>query len=893
MSTVAPDRTDAGPAGPLSAQVAAPVRRFLRTEAGSAGLLLAATIAALLWANLSDTYTAFWDTELAISVGDHVLSLSLQHWVNDGLMVFFFFVVGLEVKRELVMGELTDRRRAAVPLAAAITGLAVPALVYVAFNPSGPAAHAWGVVISTDTAFLLGVLVLIGPACSTQLRLFLLTLAVADDVGALAVIAVFYTDDLAIGPLLLAAGGLALMAVMRFWLQVWRGPAYLVVGVGVWLAMYASGVHPTIAGVVIALLSPAYPPQRDEVEEAERLTRAYRQSPSPEYARAARLGIERTVSANERLQLLFRPWSSYVIVPIFALANAGVTLDAATITESATSPVTLGIIAGLVLGKLVGILGGSAAAVGLRLGVLAPGLRFSQLAGGAALSGIGFTISLFIVDLALEEPALADQARVGVLAASVLAALLGWALFRISDLLRGPDAERRPTELDPPVDLERDHVRGPADAPFTLVEFGDFECPFCGRSTGVVDELRERFGDRLRYVFRHVPLVDPHPHAELAAEASEAAAAQGRFWEMHDRLFRHQDELRAVDLLDHAAAIGLDVERFARDLGSGRFAARVREDAASAEASGVEGTPTFFVNGVRHTGPTDTASLAAALGDPGPPRAPVRGARVSVALDQPGRVEIGDRVDAASLPADPPETPDDGSYPRLTVDQIAILERHGTRRTVEPGDVLFREGDPGYDLFVVLTGRTGILERAGTPEQQLVKVSGAGRFLGELNLLGREPVFLTAVAVTPGEVLAVPVPGLKAAFAESAELRDLVVRTFLLRRSRLLRFAAELRIVGHAGDAATVELRTLAQERGVAVSVLDPDEDGDGTAALLDELGIDGAGDASGSGGSNKVLPIALWHDEVLLRPTPDELGALLDERPSAGDADADPTHTP
>lgn len=869
MSTAAPQRTAAGP---LTAQVAEPVRRFLRTEAGSAGLLLAATVAALLWANLSPSYAAFWATEFAVRVGDHELALDLRHWVNDGLMVFFFFVVGLEVKRELVMGDLTDRRRAAVPLAAAVTGLVVPALVYLAVNPSGPAAHAWGVVISTDTAFLLGVLVLVGPACPTQLRLFLLTLAVADDVGALAVIAAFYTEDLALGPLVLAAAGLVLMAVMRFWLRLWRGPAYLVVGVAIWVAMHESGVHPTIAGVVIALLSPAHPPQRDEVEEAERLTRAYRQSPSPEYARAARLGIERTVSANERLQLLFRPWSSYVIVPIFALANAGVTLDAATIATAATSPVTVGIVAGLVLGKLLGILAGAAAAVGLRLGVLAPGLRFGQLAGGAALSGIGFTISLFIVDLALDDdPALADQARVGVLSASLLAALLGWAIFRIADLLRG-DAPRRPTRLDPPVDPERDHVRGPVDAPLTLVEFGDFECPFCGRATGVVDELRERFGPRLRYVFRHVPLVEPHPHAELAAEAAEAAAAQGRFWEMHDKLFRHQDRLRAVDLLDHAAAIGLDVERFAADLGSGRFGARVREDAASAEASGVEGTPTFFVNGVRHVGPTDAASLAAALGDaepaPRPPTAPLP------ALGDPGGNGVGDRIDPALLPVDEPETPDPGGvYPRLTPEQLAVLRRHGTVRAVAPGDVLFREGDPGYDFFVVLSGRVVVLEHAGRPEQRVIAVSGPGRFLGELNLFGREPVYLTATAVVPGEVLVVAGAPLKQAFRESPELRDLVVRAFLLRRSRLLRMAADVRIIGRPADPATAALREVAAARGVTVSVVDPDAEDDGAATLLDELGVAGAG-------GPPVLPLVQWRGEVLLRPSEQELGALLDERP-------------
>jgi hypothetical protein len=275
--------------------------------------------------------------------------------------------------------------------------------------------------------------------------------------------------------------------------------------------------------------------------------------------------------------------------------------------------VTLGVVAGLVLGKLVGILLGTGLAVRLRLGELAPGLAWLQLAGGAALSGIGFTISLFIVDLAFDDEALADQARVGVLAASVLAALLGWALFRVADRRRPPGTGGRPVLLDPPVDPARDHVRGPVDAPLTLVEYGDFECPFCGRATGTVEELRAHFGDRLRYVFRHVPLVDVHPHARLAAEAAEAAGAQGRFWELHDRLFADQDRLTAADLLEHAAAAGLDVPRFARDLGSSRFARRVEEDVESAEASGVAGTPTFFVNGRRHTGPFDTDSLAAAL----------------------------------------------------------------------------------------------------------------------------------------------------------------------------------------------------------------------------------------------------------------------------------------
>jgi NhaA family Na+:H+ antiporter len=795
----------------LVAQLAAPLRAFAANEAGSAGLLLAATVAALVWANSpwSASYTAFWHTEFALRLGGAELALDLQHWVNDGLMVVFFFVVGLEVKRELTMGELTDRRRAAVPVAAAIAGLAVPAAIFLVFNVGGPAAHAWGVVISTDTAFLLGVLALVGPACPTQLRLFLLTLAVADDIGALTIIAIFYTDDLAVGPLLLAAAGIGLMLVLRYALAVWRGPSYLVIALGVWVAMYASGVHPTIAGVVIALFTPAHPPNREDVADVERLTRAYRQSPNPEFARAARLSIERSVSANERLQVLFQPWSAFVIVPIFALANAGVALDRETLATALTSSVTLGVVAGLVLGKLLGVVLGVEAAVGLRLGALAPGLTRWQLAGGAALSGIGFTIALFIVDLALDDPVIADQARVGVLAGSVIAALLGWALFRIGDRLRRDETGGgRPTRLDPPVDPERDHIRGPVDAPLTLVEYGDFECPFCGRATGVVEELERQFGDRLRYVFRHTPLVDVHPHALLAAEAAEAAAAQGRFWEMHDRLFAHQDELGPGDLLEHAAAIGLDLPRFSRDLGTSRYARRVRDDVASAEAGGVTSTPTFFVDGRRHTGPYDAGTLAARLiesardsavapvdPEPLPSALPVLGSRRSAAAGSGGDGFPGG---APPLPTDLAETPDDdGAYPRLTAEQLRLLERHGARQHVERGDVLFAEGDAGYDFYVVLTGQAAIVENMGRADQRVLSVSGPGRFLGELTVLplgssrAAREVYLNAVATEPGEVLDLGGTGLEAAFAESSELRELVTRALLIRRSRLLTLANE------------------------------------------------------------------------------------------------------
>lgn len=845
------------------AQLARPLKDYFANPAAAAGLLLGATVIALLWANSpwSDSYEAFWHTELSIGFGGGELALDLRHWVNDGLMVFFFFVVGLEVKRELVVGDLADRRTAAVPLAAAVTGLAVPAAVYLLFNPSGEAARAWGVVISTDTAFLLGVLALVGPACPGALRTFLLTLAVADDVGALTIIALFYTEDLSLTPFVVSLVGLGLMVGLRY-LRVWRGPAYFVFGVAVWVAMYESGVHPTIAGVVIALFTPAYAPRRDEVAEAARLTRAFSQSPGPELARAARLGIERSVPSADRLHRLYEPYSSYLIVPLFALANAGVSLSSQTLSEAVTSPVTIGIVAGLVLGKLLGITGGAYAAVALRLGTMARGLNPGQVLGGAALSGIGFTISLFIVDLALGDSPLADQARVGVLAASLLAALLGWGLFRLGDRRHGQDGRTAGT-LVPPVDPDRDHIRGPVDAPMTLVEYGDFECPFCGRATGAVDEVLERLGDRVRYVFRHLPLVDVHPKAELAAEAAEAAGAQGRYWEMHDRLYANQDRLKAPMLVEHAAAIGLDLARFTRDLGDGRFAEHVREDAESAEASGAGGTPTFFVGERRHTGPFDADTLVARLLESIGETAPPPGPRPVVLLPDP--VTRTSVVPPEKIPAGADRlTADDSTYPTLSEEHLAVLDRHGTRRRVERGRILFAEGDPSYNFHVITDGTVATVDDLGGPAEHVRAVSGPGRFVGELGLFAGQSPVITALATTEAEVIELTPPALHAAFTESAGLHEVVLRAMLLRRSRYLEAVPDLRIIGRAPDEDTRRLRAWAADNGLVDHFADIDEDS-GAAGLLDDLDVD-----------PEDLPVVIWRDTTILRnPSTEELAAL------------------
>ncbi len=585
------------------------------TDNTAAALLLAFTVIAIAWANSpwADSYSTLLDTHLGVTFGAHHVEMTVKHFVNDALMTFFFFIVGLEVTREFTIGELTDRSRAAVPVIAAAAGLVIPAVVFLAFNPSGENAQAWGVVISTDTAFLVGALAIIKPKFPARVRIFLLTLAVVDDVGALCAIALFYSDSIQVGPLLVAVALTSALALVRFLPPGFRGPAYAVFGVALWIALYLAGVHPTLAGVVIALLIPVFTPERRPVERAVDQIRAFRQSPNSEYARAASRSLRESISINERLQTTVGPAVSFVVLPLFALVNAGVKLDAQSLSTALRSPLTWGIVAGLVIGKFVGITGATWLIRRTGLGELAPGLTLRRIAGGAALSGIGFTISLFIVDIAITDPGRQDQARIGVLAASIIAFALGWAIFRITDWLSPPEPVG--LKLLRPVDPDRDHTRGNHAAPLTLVEYGDFECPFCSRATGAIDEVRAHFGDRLLYVWRHFPLERAHPRAFDAARASEAAALQGRFWEMAHELFDHQDDLEWSDIYRYAVAAGCDIEQFDQDVRvhSSKVLHRVTDDAEDAEAMDLNATPTLFVNGTRHKGPWDAASLIRAL----------------------------------------------------------------------------------------------------------------------------------------------------------------------------------------------------------------------------------------------------------------------------------------
>ena len=598
--------------------VQTPLRAFLRTETGGAAVLLAAALAALVWVNVDgSSYDSLWGTTLSIEIGGAGVSLELREWVNSGLMTFFFFVIGLEARREFDLGELRERRRFALPLLAGIGGMAVAVAIYLLFNAGGSSVHGWGVAMSTDTAFALGLLALVGPRFPDRLRAFMLTVVVVDDILALVVIALVYTDEVTVSALLVALGLFGVVLVARA-LRVRTGLIYFALGAAIWVALLESGVEPIVVGLAMGLLAYAYPVARSDLERATERFREFREQPTPELARSVRLGLRSAVSPNERLQLLYHPWTSYLIVPLFALANAGIAIDGAFLERALTSPITLGILVGYVVGKPVGILGSAWLLTRLTRGRLRPPVGWAAVAGGGTIAGIGFTVALLVATLAFQGTEL-EEAKLGILSAALGAALLTWLLFRATALLphrlriRALLGTAEPlVDLYIDVDPERDHIRGPLEAPVTVVEYGDFECPYCGQAEPVVRELLRDFGD-VRYVWRHLPLNDVHPNTQLAAEASEAAADQGAFWEMHDLLLAHQDALRPNDLVGYSEQLGLDVERFTSDLREHAGAARVAEDVDSADLSGVSGTPTFFINGRRHYGAYDIATLSAAV----------------------------------------------------------------------------------------------------------------------------------------------------------------------------------------------------------------------------------------------------------------------------------------
>ena len=404
------------------------VREFLHTEAAGGFVLIAAALAALVWANSPwhGGYDRLWHTELRIEVGNWGIAEDLRHWVNDGLMALFFFVVGLEVKRELVSGELRTWRTAAVPVVAAVGGMVVPALVYVGVNLGQPGARGWGIPMATDIAFALGVLAVVGRRAHPALKLFLLTLAVADDIGAILVIALFYAGDINLAWLGAAAALIVLLIAMRRLGVHALAPAVLV-GLAVWVAVFESGVHATIAGVALGLLTPAQPSHPDVVVRG--WARDLVEEPTPGDMQELRRVAKSGESLVERLELALHPWTSFVIVPVFALANSGVRFTGLDLDGPGAVQVAAGTALALVAGKLIGIFGATWLAVRSGVGTLPEGLGWRDVAGGAACGGIGFTVSLFIAGLAFDEQYLVDAAKVGILVASLAATAVAAAVL--------------------------------------------------------------------------------------------------------------------------------------------------------------------------------------------------------------------------------------------------------------------------------------------------------------------------------------------------------------------------------------------------------------------------------------------------------------------------------
>ncbi len=425
-----------------------PIMRFTQIEASSGSILLIAAVIALIWANapFGESYAKFWDTHLNIEIGSFHFEESFKHVVNDALMVIFFFVVGLEIKRELVVGELRDPKKAALPAIAALGGMIVPALIYVAFvaGQGGEATNGWAIPMATDIAFSVGVISLLGKRVSTGAKLFLLALAIADDIGAILVIAIFYTTDLAF--VWLAAGLIGLVLVYLAQRAGIRSMLfYVVAGVSIWFFIFESGVHATLAGVALGLMTPVFPLYSEEDYhrrsswilgrfEMNRAAPNHRERLDYDAMQLAAVARE-SIAPLDRLEHTLAPWSSFLVVPLFALANAGVRFAdfESGVLDALTSPITLGVATGLLVGKLVGITVATWIAVRIGVGKLPTATGWTQIIGLASLAGIGFTVSMFVTELAFEtDMVLADSAKVGIFIGSGLAGIIGYTLLRRS-----------------------------------------------------------------------------------------------------------------------------------------------------------------------------------------------------------------------------------------------------------------------------------------------------------------------------------------------------------------------------------------------------------------------------------------------------------------------------
>lgn len=430
--------------GPLPRLVVQPTIRFMRIEAAAGIVIVLGALIALIWANVdSHSYESFWHTPIIFDFDIITLEESLEGWVNDALMVMFFFVVGMEIKREVTHGELADRRAAAFPVLAALGGMVVPAALFTLVNLNSGGGAGWGIPVATDIAFAIGVLTLLGNRVPIQLKVFLLALAVADDIGGILIIAVFYTDNVELGWLAAAFGFIALIFVMQR-IGIRSIPAYILAGLGLWLATFESGIEPTIAGVALGLMTPAgalYDPDRLPGQITRRVALFEEALAEPNVHTREETAIEAVREIEEltresagplqRVEHFLSPWSAFVVIPIFALANAGVQLGGDVIDDALSSSVAWGIAIGLIGGKFLGVLLFAWLAVRLHLAIKPDVIHWRQIAGVSLLAGIGFTVAIFIAGLAYDDQALIEEAKIGILAASIVAAVMGYSFLRL------------------------------------------------------------------------------------------------------------------------------------------------------------------------------------------------------------------------------------------------------------------------------------------------------------------------------------------------------------------------------------------------------------------------------------------------------------------------------
>lgn len=583
--------------------------RILTNEAYAALALAAATLAALVWANIGGTYAALWSTELGLSWGESSFALTLHEWVDEGVMTLFFFMVGLDVRRELTIGGLRSKERALLPVLAALGGLVAPAVLFLLLGRGQTWSHAWGAVISTDTAFAVGMLALFGPRYAPRLKIFLLALAVIDDIAALVVIALVYSEQVHVAPLAVAAGCLAVIVVLQR-MGVWRAWPYVGMGVATWFAVYASGVHATLAGVLIALIMPVYQTRRQDLALSAVAFRLFRQAPAPSVAASLRDAVTHAIPLNQRLSTALIPFVNYGVVPLFALTNAGVPVTADGLAAAFTSRLTWAIVISLVLGKTVGIWAVSMLVARLSPSSRLPGVDGPRVAGLAGLCGMGFTISLLVASMALPEGPQQDHARIGIITASMLALLVSVALFGLGNRFRPlspPAGELLPRAVDP----ASDHVRGPADAPVTVVVYGSMSPFFRTSTASALRDLCRRSPEQVRLVFRHRRTGD---ESDAAAYALEAAAGQGTFWEFYDALTTRIGPLDRDSILEIAGELGLDAEAFISRIADSTDEAHILDDALDVE--GIELAPALavvYVGGRRLDGPVNVVTLLAAV----------------------------------------------------------------------------------------------------------------------------------------------------------------------------------------------------------------------------------------------------------------------------------------